>query len=138
MAKILLVEDDVKTSAELVDWLRRDGHTVEPVFSGNEALEWLKTYEFDVLILDWQLPDVDGVSVCRLYRHSGGKAPVLVLTGRAESASKELGLDSGADDYVVKPPDLRELSARIRALMRRNNEVAPLILCRPNLASPTR
>lgn len=128
MAKILLVEDDVKTSADLVDWLRRDGHTVEPVFSGNEALEWLKTYEFDVLILDWQLPDVDGVSVCRLYRHSGGTAPVLILTGRAESASKELGLDSGADDYVVKPPDLRELSARIRALMRRNNQVAPSIL----------
>ncbi len=128
VSKILLVEDDIRTVEDLSDWLRRDGHTVDTVLNGTEALEWLKTYEFDVVILDWNLPDLDGVSVCRLYRLSGGKAPVLILTGRSETESKEMGLDSGADDYVVKPPDMRELSARIRALLRRSTNVAPSVL----------
>lgn len=128
MSKILLVEDDVKAVEDLSDWLRREGHTVDSVLKGSDALEWLKTYEFDVVILDWNLPDLDGVSVCRLYRLSGGKTPVLMLTGRSETESKEMGLDSGADDYLVKPPDLRELSARIRALLRRSSNVAPSVL----------
>jgi DNA-binding response OmpR family regulator len=128
VSKILLVEDDLKTAEDLTEWFRREGHTVDSVVSGAEALEWLKSYEFDVIILDWKLPDLDGVSVCRLYRHSGGKTPVLLLTGRNETESKEMGLDSGADDYVVKPPDMRELSARIRALLRRGTNVAPSVM----------
>lgn len=128
VSKILLVEDDIKAVEDLSDWLKREGHTVDTVLRGTDALEWLKTYEFDVIILDWNLPDLDGVSVCRLYRLSGGQTPIIILTGRSETDSKEMGLDSGADDYLVKPPDLRELSARIRALLRRSSSVTPSVL----------
>lgn len=128
MSKILLVEDDSSFAEYLCTWLRQEAHIVDLVQTGTEALDYLKVFPYDVIILDWKLPDMDGVSICRLFRLSGGKAPVLMLTGKAEVDSKELGLDSGADDYVVKPPDLRELSARIRALLRRGNEVTSSVL----------
>ncbi len=119
MSKILLVEDDEKFADDLSVWLRREGHVVETVATGKDAIEWLKSYPYDAIILDWQLPDLDGVTVLRLYRLDGGRTPVLMLTGRAGIESKELGLDSGADDYLTKPPNFREVSARVRALLRR-------------------
>ncbi len=128
MSKILLVEDEVSVAQDLVVWFQRDGHVIDVVHNGAEALEWLKAYQYDVIILDFMLPDLDGVSILRLYRLSGGNTPVIMLTGCGETENKELGLDSGADDYVVKPPDLRELSARVRAVLRRKGEVQAPIL----------
>lgn len=128
MAKILVVEDDERFAADLSTWLQKESHLVEIVKTGSEALEYLRAFEYDVVILDWMLPDTDGVTVCRLSRLAGGKHPILMLTGKGQSQDKELGLDSGADDYLVKPPDMRELSARIRALLRRASESSVSVL----------
>ena len=128
LSKILLVEDDPKFASDLKTWLEREDYLVDTVTTGDDALQWLRSFAYDCIILDLQLPDTDGISICRLYRHSGGTAPILFLTGESESQTKELGLDSGADDYVVKPPDLRELSARVRALLRRGSGTAKAFL----------
>ncbi len=128
LSKILVVEDDVTFAPDLIKWLVHEGHVVDHVVTGKEALEWLSTYTYDCVILDLNLPDTDGVAICRLYRHSGGTAPLLFLTGQSQSEFKEIGLDSGADDYIVKPPDLRELSARVRALLRRAGGTASNLL----------
>ncbi len=128
LSKILLVEDDVTFAPDLIKWLVHEGHVVDHVVTGTEALEWLSTYTYDCVILDLNLPDTDGIAICRLYRHSGGSAPLLFLTGQNQSEVKEIGLDSGADDYMVKPPDLRELSARVRALLRRAGGTASNVL----------
>lgn len=119
MAKILLVEDD-RTLGKLVALqLERDHHLVERVDTGKEALFSLKVHDYDLVILDWMLPDLSGLDVCRGYRDSGGKVPILMLTARGEAEDKASALDTGADDYLVKPFVPVELSARIRALLRR-------------------
>src|SRR5208283_1190684 len=100
------------------EWLTDECHLVELAASGNEALEKLNESQYDIILLDWMLPGISGVEVCRCYRAQGGAAPVLMLTAKRSLVSKEIGLDSGADDYLTKPFHLRELSARIRALMR--------------------
>ncbi len=127
MAKILMVEDDERFADDICLWLRKESHVVEIARTGAEALDFMRAFQYDLVILDWQLPDTDGIAVCRLARLAGGKFPILMLTGKAAIENKELGLDSGADDYLVKPPDLRELSARIRALLRRESNNAPVI-----------
>ncbi|MBS1992097.1 MAG: response regulator transcription factor [Cyanobacteria bacterium SZAS LIN-3] len=128
MAKILLAEDDV-TFAEMVrDWLERDHHVVEMCHDGNDALERLKLYGYDALILDWQMPGMSGVDLLKAYRDQGGIAPVLMLTGRDSVANKMTGLDGGADDYLTKPCDLREVSARLRALLRRPSHFQGTVL----------
>jgi DNA-binding response OmpR family regulator len=119
VSKILLVEDDKAFAEDVSVWLRKEQHVVESVATGAEALEYLTAFAYDIVILDWNLPDTNGASVCKSYRLRGGVTPVLMLTGNSDIDSKERGLDSGADDYIVKPPALRELSARIRALLRR-------------------
>lgn len=125
MAKILLVEDDEGIANTIREWLGNDRHGVEWVNNGREGLNRLKFYEFELAILDWQLPDITGPEICREYRNNGGKAPVLILTSRKGSDDKVTGLDSGADDYLVKPVDLKELSARVRALLRRPSALTP-------------
>lgn len=129
MAKILLVEDD-KTIGKLVTLqLERDHHLVERVDTGKDALFNLKVHDYDLVILDWMLPDLSGLDVCKGYRDSGGKVPILMLTARGEAHDKVSALDTGADDYLVKPFVPVELLARIRALLRR-----PSILTGKNLA----
>ncbi len=124
MAKILLVEDD-KTIGRLVALqLERDHHLVEHVDTGKDALFSLKVHDYDLVILDWMLPDLTGLDVCKGYRDSGGKVPILMLTGRHEAQDKVDALDTGADDYLVKPFNPAELSARIRALLRRPGVIA--------------
>lgn len=125
MAKILLVEDDDGIASTICQWLQGDRHGVEWINNGKEGLSRLKYYEFELAILDWQLPDLTGPEICRQYRNSGGKCPVLLLTSRTDSDDKVIGLDSGADDYLTKPVDLKELSARVRALLRRPASLAP-------------
>lgn len=125
MAKILLVEDDESVAATVSDWLANDKHSVECVNDGKEGLNRLKFYEFELAILDWQLPGISGPEICRQYRSDGGKTPILMLTSRVDSDDKVAGLDSGADDYLTKPIDFKELSARVRALLRRPSTLTP-------------
>jgi DNA-binding response OmpR family regulator len=119
VAKILLVEDDVELSQIICDLLTGEHHTVEPTYDGRDALSRLVHYEYDVIVLDWELPGISGLEVLKQYRSKNGTTPVLMLTAKRDTAEKELGLDSGSDDYLTKPFNVRELSARVRALLRR-------------------
>lgn len=119
MIRILVIEDDTELASAISDWLTKDGHQVEQVVAGHKALERLAVATFDIILLDLILPDIDGANVCCRYREQGGTARILVLTGRDTVEDKEKCLDLGADDYITKPVNLREISARIRALMRR-------------------
>lgn len=119
MAKILLVEDEPDLAGTIKEWLTDELHLVEVAVNGEEALTKLGTTHYDIILLDWMLPEKSGVEVCRAYRAKGGAAPVIMLTAKKSLLSKEVGLDSGADDYLTKPFHLRELSARIRASLRR-------------------
>lgn len=123
MAKILLVEDDQEWVDVLTVYLKSESHAVEVVASGEDALQLLTNFTFDVVLLDWGLPGMSGLEVCRRYRNGGGTTPIIFLTSKSDIAEKEEGLDIGADDYMVKPLQLRELSARIRSVMRRQASV---------------
>lgn len=128
MSKILLVEDDKEVCDVVSDWLIDEHYTVDVVNSGSEAIERLRFDKYDVLIFDWQLPDLSGIEVCKRFRSKGGITPVLMLTGKGEIEDKEVGLDAGADDYLTKPFHPRELSARVRALLRRSGELKMNVL----------
>jgi DNA-binding response OmpR family regulator len=125
MAKILLIEDDIELAERLKDWFTLENFMLESVATGHDALQMLSNFKFDVVVLDWGLPDITGLEVCKRYRSTGGRTPIIFLTGKGEIDSKEQGLDSGADDYLVKPFDVRELSARIRSILRRPPEMLP-------------
>lgn len=117
---ILLVEDDPVQLEPLYAALSQAGHIVDGVEDG-ETAQWLISHkEYDLLILDWMLPKISGVSLCQQYRRTGKTAPVLMLTAKDTTLDKVKGLDAGADDYLVKPVDLIELLARVRALSRRS------------------
>ncbi|MBI2810866.1 MAG: response regulator transcription factor [Candidatus Melainabacteria bacterium] len=119
MAKILLVEDD-RISAEFVrTWLTAERHVVELAYDGEEALEYLRIAEFDVILLDIDLPKVSGVEVLKQFRQSGKSTSVIMLTGKTAVTVKEDSLDGGADDYLTKPFEAAELSARIRVQLRK-------------------
>ena len=128
MAKILLVEDEKSLSDVVIDWLNAQQYLVDLVENGAEALSRLKFYQYDMVILDWNLPEMDGISVCKQFRQSGGRTPILMLTGNREIDDKEAGLDAGADDYLTKPFHMKELSARVRALLRRPAQVTANLL----------
>lgn len=119
MAKILLVDDDNELTAIVSESLAKDGHKSEICRTKFEAVETLAHSSFDLLVLDVGLPDGSGFDLCRDYRARGGASPIIMLTGRSEIRDKEQGLDLGADDYVTKPFSVRELQARIRAILRR-------------------
>lgn len=133
MAKILLVEDDSATWTNMKDWLEKELHSVEHTPDGRYGLEMAQHYKYDVIVLDWELPGISGVEICKRYRQGGGASPVLMLTGRSEVIDRVVGLESGADDYLTKPFDLRELSARIKALLRRPTNVTGAELRGKNL-----
>ena len=99
--------------------LEAQGHKVDVSLDGADAIEKLEHFKFDLVILDWQLPSKSGIEVLSQFRNGGGQTPILMLTGRNQSADKAEGLDTGADDYLTKPFDERELDARVRALLRR-------------------
>ncbi|HEY9677812.1 MAG TPA: response regulator transcription factor [Drouetiella sp.] len=128
MAKILLVDDDIDLTAMIIEWLSFEHHSVEVLYNGQEAQERLRLCLYDLVILDWNLPGVQGVDVCRQYRSEGGQAPIIMLTGKNSIADKENGLDSGADDYLTKPFNMKELSARMRAVLRRASGATSNIL----------
>jgi serine/threonine protein kinase len=118
--RVLLVDDDVDLGSVVRDYLLHEGYSVVYFANAVKAGESLASSSFDLIILDWELPDGSGVELCREYRSSGGLAPVLMMTGRKSSADKERGLDSGADDYITKPFCMRELLARVRSVLRRS------------------
>ncbi|MGB3515200.1 MAG: two-component system response regulator RppA [Elainellaceae cyanobacterium] len=118
--RILLVEDDPDQLEPLQEALTRSGHVVDGVEDGTTARWLIGEKDYDLLILDWMLPGEDGIELCQHYRQTGYAAPVLILTAKDTTADKVMGLDAGADDYLVKPVDLDELLARVRALRRRS------------------
>jgi DNA-binding response OmpR family regulator len=122
MAKILLVDDDKTLAGTLKDWLEAENHEVDMVHDGTSALEYLRGLAFDVVILDWNMPDIAGIDVCRRYRASGGQAAILMLTGMNQTRDKTSGLDAGADDYLTKPFEVEELVSRLKALLRRSRQ----------------
>jgi DNA-binding response OmpR family regulator len=115
MATVLLVEDEADLCNLIKGHLEGDGYTVVQAFDGPTALTLVEQHRPDLVILDWMLPGMDGLAVCRRVRQSH-LMPILMLTARSEEIDRVLGLEVGADDYVVKPFSMRELLARVRAL----------------------
>ncbi|ACK68149.1 two component transcriptional regulator, winged helix family [Rippkaea orientalis PCC 8801] len=126
--RVLLVEDDPRIATVLADSLKEQRYTVDVAEDGEKGWQLIEAFPYDLILLDVMLPKLDGISLCQRLRKSGYAIPVLMLTAKDTSEDKVMGLDVGADDYVVKPFDLPELSARIRALLRRGNtSLSPIL-----------
>lgn len=126
--RILLVEDDVSLAETLAEAITDQRYTVDIATDGVLAWDYIKAIEYDLLILDVMLPRLNGVSLCQQLRSLNYQMPILMVTARDTISDKIMGLDAGADDYVIKPIDLGELFARIRALLRRGSQSLPPIL----------
>ncbi len=123
--RVLVAEDDRGLREVLGRGLREHGYTVDTVPDGETAMSYLRSYEYEVVVLDWRMPGVSGLEVLQWLRQSAQPVPVLMLTARDAPADRVTGLDQGADDYLVKPFDFAELLARIRALLRRPRTAQP-------------
>lgn len=121
--RLLLAEDEKSLSHALVTILEKSHYSVDAVYDGQEALEYLESEAYDGLILDIMMPKVDGITVLKTIRKQGNKIPVLILSAKSEIEDKVDGLDAGANDYLAKPFDARELLARIRVITRVNTEL---------------
>ncbi|MCY7331845.1 MAG: response regulator transcription factor [Pseudanabaena sp. CAN_BIN31] len=117
--RILLVDDEEELAQPLQRILTNQGYVVDSANSGDRGWELAQTGDYDLLILDWMMPEKSGVEICSELRQKGDNTPVLILTAKDTLDDRVMGLDSGADDYLVKPFELRELLARVRALLRR-------------------
>lgn len=126
--RILLVEDERRLAAMLAKGLRENTYAVDIAHDGDEGSFLASVNPYDLIILDVNLPRKDGFAVCRELREAGNKSPVLMLTARDAVEDRVAGLDYGADDYLVKPFEFRELLARIRALLRRRPEISPAVI----------
>jgi DNA-binding response OmpR family regulator len=126
--KILLVEDDIKLAEALAEALTDQSYVVDVAKDGEKGWLHFQTTTYDLILLDLTLPKLDGISLCRRLRMQGHQVPLLMLTARDTQSDKVDGLDAGADDYVVKPFDLKELLARIRALLRRGQGISESVL----------
>ncbi len=118
--RLLLVEDEIDIASALAAGLRRQGYAVDIAEDGHQALELAGVTDYDLLILDLNLPNMDGLEVCRRLRASCPSLLILMLTARSQPQERVIGLDTGADDYLVKPFHFAELVARLRALLRRD------------------
>jgi DNA-binding response OmpR family regulator len=128
MAKILVVEDDKDLAGMLEDTLVSEHHTVELSYDGSQAWSLLQVYTYDAVVLDWDIPGISGIELLSKVRAKGNNTPILMLTGKGSLDNKEQGLDSGADDYLTKPFQAREFTARLRALLRRGTGLTSNIL----------
>ena len=120
--RVLIVEDERKIASYIKRGLEEQGYAADLAFNGREALEWVDTISFDLIVLDILLPELDGLAVCRTMRKKKIRTPILMLTARDSIDDRVSGLDAGADDYLVKPFALKELLARLRALGRRGSD----------------
>ena len=122
--KVLIVEDEKNLNKIIAKRLKIEGYSTDSAFDGLEALECLSIAEYDAILLDIMIPEFDGLALLQRLRASGNKTPVLFLTAKDTIADKVAGLDSGADDYLVKPFEFEELLARLRVMLRRNHSSA--------------
>lgn len=116
--RILLAEDEHSLSKAIIRILEKNKYAADAVYNGEDALKFLESDNYDALILDLMLPKIDGITVLKTIREQGSQIPVLILSAKAEVEDKVLGLDTGANDYLTKPFDTRELMARVRAITR--------------------
>ena len=123
--RIVIVEDNASVANGIAYVLRDEGHAVDLIFDGTEAAEFLRNDTADIVILDYNLPGLNGIEVLRDMRKRGDMRPVLMLTAQSSLSDKVTGLDAGADDYLAKPFEMSELRARLRALLRRGGD-API------------
>ncbi|HVA03815.1 MAG TPA: response regulator [Acidimicrobiales bacterium] len=119
--RLLVAQDDAGLRSALERGLLESGYVVDAVADGEQALRLLCTYDYEVAVLDWVMSEVSGIDVVRELRRCGSRLPVLMLSARDAPGDRVTGLDAGADDYMVKPFDFRELLARIRAMQRRSS-----------------
>ena len=131
--RILIVEDEQALAQALALGLSRYGYSVDVAGDGEAALEMAEVNAYDLLLLDLNLPKMDGLEVCRRLRAAGSKVGILMLTARSGLSDRVTGLDSGADDYLVKPFQFAELLARVRAILRRDGETRNVTLSSGNL-----
>lgn len=135
--RLLLAEDEKELSDALVAILKHANYTVDAVYDGEEALDYLDTGVYDGVILDIMMPKKDGITVLKTARSRGMTLPILLLTAKSEIDDKVLGLDAGADDYLTKPFSMKELLARIRVMTRRRTESTDNLLSFGNLTLDT-
>lgn len=126
--RILFAEDDRDLNRAVCALLTRSGYQVDPVFDGEEALDYARAEAYDGIVLDWMMPRLDGVETLRTLRSEGIRVPCLLLTARDAIEDRITGLDAGADDYLPKPFDAQELLARIRAMLRRRDAFIPDVI----------
>ncbi len=124
MAKILIVDDDQQLVEMIKLWFRKENHVVESADNGFEALNLMRSFGFDVIVLDWELPGLQGPDIAKKYRDEGFATPILMLTARKAIEEKERGFNCGADDYLTKPFHPKELALRVRSLL--NRTIAPV------------
>lgn len=123
MTKILLVDDDLQLGDTLKDSFQEHGLSLEVATTGEDAVQLLAAFEYDIILLDWNLPGINGLSVCQRYRQANGSSYIIFLTSENDIQHKEDALDAGGDDYLVKPFELRELFARMRSVLRRSIKI---------------
>jgi DNA-binding response OmpR family regulator len=126
--RVLVVEDEARIADFIGRGLTEHGYAVDVATDGGEALDWTRVVEYDFIVLDVMLPKLSGIKVCRTLRERGFKSPILMLTARDSIEDRVVGLDSGADDYLVKPFAFAELLARLRALARRPTQPSTTLL----------
>jgi DNA-binding response OmpR family regulator len=131
--KILVVEDDDRIARPIAEDLKHQHYIVDVVCDGQQGWEYAQVVEYDLILLDLMLPKLDGITLCKRLRGNNYRGFILMITARDTTTDKVIGLDAGADDYLVKPFELEELSARIRAVSRRSPEIRPAILSYGNL-----
>lgn len=118
--KVLIVDDDTNIAELISLYLQKDGYETKKVYKGKEAIREFESYNPDLILLDLMLPEMDGYDVCKEIRKTSN-VPIIMLTAKGETFDKVLGLELGADDYIVKPFDPKELTARVKAVLRRSN-----------------
>jgi DNA-binding response OmpR family regulator len=126
--RLLLAEDEKELSDALVTVFKHNNYSVDAVYNGSDAYDYLQTDNYDGAILDIMMPGMDGITVLKKTRAAGNHVPILLLTAKSEIDDRVTGLDSGADDYLTKPFSMKELLARIRAMTRRQSETTDAIL----------
>ncbi len=132
--RLLLAEDEQEMSNALVAILKHNNYSVDAVYDGADALDYLESGLYDAAILDIMMPKMDGITVLKKIRAAGNDIPVLLLTAKSEIDDRVSGLDAGADDYLTKPFAMKELLARVRAITRRQGEVTDSVLQFSNLS----